>query len=225
MNWDECDRLWRERHLPASLTALSELLVAHCDTAPEYSGLWRLSRLYHFCGMMADEEQRTQRARQQFADGAEVGRRAVRADWTGVEGNFWYGVNAIEAARRNGMLAAAMTLPRASRHIERAMSIDETYHFAGPVRVWGRIMHFKPLFLGGTIDRAIDIYHRALQIDDRNSTTLLYYAEALIVDQQWRNARRVLRRILDAPDDPEWLWEQARDRRRANVLLEQLEKV
>jgi len=226
--WDELDELWRERHVPATLTALSESLLKECkecDAAPEYSGLWRLARLYHFCGMQADEEQLAERARQQFAAGAEVAKRAVEADWAGVEGNFWYGVNAIEAARRSGVLASATTLPRASHYIERAMNIDETYHFAGPVRVWGRIMHFKPLILGGTIDRALDIYRRALQIDDRNSTTLLYYAEALMADQQWNNTRRVLQSIIDAPDDGAWLWEQARDRRRAHVLLEQLKKV
>ncbi len=40
-------------------------------------------------------------------------------------------------------------------------------------------MHLKPLLLGGSVDRAIEYYRRALQIAPHNSTTMLYYAEAL----------------------------------------------
>lgn len=62
--------------------------------------------------------------------------------------------------------------------------LPTTTHFAGPLRVWGKLMHQKPLLLGGSIDRALDIYRRALQIAPHNSTTLLYYAESLIADQR-----------------------------------------
>jgi len=223
-NWDELDMMWRERYQPATLTALTEMLLQQCEAAPDdYAALWRLARTYQFCGMVADEEGQNERAQQRFAAGAEVALRAVKAESTRVEGHFWYGVNSIEAARRRGLLMTLGTLSRATRYIERALDLDEAYHFAGPVRVSGRIMHFRPPILGGTIDRAIDIYHRALQIDDRNSTTLLYYAEALIVDQQRIKARSVLRTIIEAPDDPHWRWEQTRDRKKAGEWLERTE--
>jgi hypothetical protein len=61
-----------------------------------------------------------------------------------------------------------------------------------------------------------------LQIAPTNSTTLLYYAEALLADRQPRAARDLLKQVVEAPDDPHWLWEQKRDRRLARVLLEQM---
>ena len=82
-----------------------------------------------------------------------------------------------------------------------------------------RITHFKPLLLGGSLDRALDVYRRALQIFPENSTTLLYYAEALIADQRKKLARRTLETIISAPEDADWVWEQARDKCKAEKLL------
>lgn len=91
------------------------------------------------------------------------------------------------------------------------------------MRVAARITHLKPLLLGGSLERSLDLYRRALQIAPQNSTTLLYYAEALLADQQKRLARRSLRAIIEAPEDEDWVWEQARDRRLAKAHLERMD--
>jgi cytochrome c-type biogenesis protein CcmH/NrfG len=110
----------------------------------------------------------------------------------------------------------------AEKRIEKAVAIDETFHFAGPLRVWARLTHLKPFVLGGNLNHALEIYRRAVQVAPDNSTTLLYYAQALIADRQPGLARQVLTLIIDAPEDAAWKWEQARDKR---IAREELGKI
>ncbi len=228
MNWELFDEQWRRRYEYATLAVLTEILAyAVPDTsAEEFAWRWRCARLLHFEGMLADEESDASAGQvaSLFISGAEHAKRAVEISKHGVEGQFWLGVNALEAGRRKGALAAGAALSSASKNIERAMKISEEYHFAGPVRVWGRIQHLKPLILGGSLDRAHECFRRALQISPDNSTTLLYYAEALWADRQPKPARELCEKIISAPNDPNWIWEQARDRRLAAKLLEEINR-
>lgn len=213
------DNLWRFRHQPDKLAALETALGAAASAQPEYSVLWRAARLAHFRAMQSEDENQPDAALKLFEEGKAHAEKAVELNRHDVEGHFWLGVNQLEWARRKGWLQAASTLRGAEAHIARAMNQNEEFHFAGPIRVAARIMHFKPLLLGGSLDRAIDMYRRALQIAPHNSTTLLYYVEALLADQQKKLARETLRHIIDAPDDADWRWEQSRDRRIAKEHL------
>jgi hypothetical protein len=220
--WDDLEALWRERHQAARLEEFARALDAAEPRAldQQYERLWRLARLAHFRAMQAETDGENKAAREHFKAGVKWGAEAAAARLHGVEAPFWWGVNRLEAARYAGAVARWRALKPAEALIGRAEATDERYHFAGPLRVHGRITHRKPLLLGGSIDMALLFYRRALQIAPDNSTTLFYYAEALLDDRQRRAARSVLRQIADAPGAPDWLWEQERDRRRALDLLE-----
>lgn len=220
MNWNLLDEQWQQRHDPAQFEVLEKELdqaLFRSEAEREYPLLWRWARLSHFRAMQASA--RPDEAVRHFAAGADEAKQAVALQPNRVEGHFWYSVNFIEAARGRSWLAAARALPTAMRHIERAVAIDEGYHFAGPLRVWGKMTQQKPLLMGGSLDTALDILRRALQIAPANSTSLFYYAETLIADQQRPPAREALRKILNDPDDAAWRWEQDRDRGLAQALL------
>lgn len=243
--WNDWEQLWRERYRPERLEEFARVLEA-ADVAGEdalYEKLWRQARLEHFRAMQAEavESAAGDHAAGDHAAGdhaaSERGRAAVyyRAGekWAvqaaalrpfRVEAQFWRGVNLLEAARCANFLTRWRTLKPAEAQIQRAEATDETYHFAGPLRVHGRITHYKPLILGGSLDAAIILYRRALQVAPDNSTTLLYYADALLADRQRRAAREIWQRIMDAPDAPEWRWEQERDRRCAAERLAATER-
>lgn len=226
MDWQIFDDQWRGRGEADVLRGLAEVFSEAAPDAgeDEFHWRWRYARLLHFQAMQADEANNQNEATQFYSQGAGQAKRAIEINKFCVEGHFWHGVNALEAARRKGALALGAAYGAASKAVEQAMKIDEAYHFAGPVRVWARIQHFKPLLLGGHLDRAIESYRRALQIAPHNSTTNLYYAEALWADRQPKVARQVCEKLIAAPDDPEWLWEQARDRKLAAKLLEEINK-
>lgn len=217
------DEFWQTRHKAAPVEPFESVLHSALSVAPEYSTLWRLARQAHFLAMQSEESGQPDETLRWFEIGKERAQQAVELDRHQVEGHFWLGVNALEWSRRKSWVQAASTFRMAANHIERAMNQNEEYHFAGPVRVWARVTHFKPLILGGSLDRALDIYRRALQIAPHNSTTLLYYAQALLADQQKPLARQILNQIINAPDDKDWIWEQARDKKIAQAHLAKMD--
>ncbi len=219
------DESWQLRHKAAPVEQHESVLHGALPAPPEYSTLWRLARMAHFKAMQSEQSGYRDETLRWFEIGKEHAQGAVESNRHEVEGHFWLGVNALEWSRRKGRIQTASSFRSAAAHIERAMNQNEEYHFAGPVRVWARITHLKPLILGGSIDRALDIYRRALQIAPHNSTTLIYYVEALLADQQKPLARQILHQIIDAPKDKDWLWEQARDRKIAQAHLAKMDSI
>ena len=213
MTFAEFDALYAERHLPANVRALETALAAHLRP-DDYGWNWRAARLDHFRAMQLQDDNPAA-ARALFAHGAERAQVAQALQGDRVEGAFWAPTCALEAARLGGKLAAAAILGRAQKQLDRAARLDEAYHYAGPLRVLGRVTHLKPMLLGGSLDRALAFYERALQLAPGHSTTLLYYADALLDDNQPAQARRVLNGLVAAEPSPNWVWESARDRETA----------
>ena len=228
MNSDDFDVWWRERgkdaQLPQMRAHLEKALLQKPSRDIEYSILWRLARFHHFAAMKTGEAKndQTKVARGHFVTGeqrakrAQDLRKAVQREST--EADFWHAVNAIEAARLTSQFATLWVLPRATRTLQSVAECDEEFHFAGAQRVLGRITHLKPKFLGGGARKSLSWFQDALDVA-RNSTTLLYYAQALIDANENDEARKTLREIVAQGVDYEWKWEQARDKTVAARLL------
>ena len=219
MQFAEFDALYANRHLTENLNVLQNELLRQIKpgTPDNYGWLWRAARLSHFNAMLAGDS--PDLARALFAGGAEQARSAAKLEGDRVEAAFWEATCALEAARLGGKVVAGLALGKAQKQLNRAAQIDERYHFAGPLRVLGRVTHLKPLVLGGNLDYALAFFERALQISPDNSTTLLYYADALIADNQPAKARSTLKRIIAADALEDWIWESERDRELARVMM------
>lgn len=211
------DRLYANRH---ELPALKQCSEALAQTPPDYEWLWRRARLKHFQAMQSAEAGDTKSARTLYQAASTEAAKATRLDAARVEGPFWNATCELEAARLGGALALMTVLSRAQKELQRAARIDEEFHYAGPLRVLGRVTHLKPLALGGTLDGAIAFYDRALQIAPRNSTNNLYLADALIADRQPKRARQAISAVLENSNSQNWVWETLRDQKTARLWLE-----
>ena len=224
MNFDDFDIWWRERgddeQLPKMRAFLKKALSGKASRDIEYSILWRLARWHHFAAMTNDDNKI---ARVHFASGAQQAQLAIKSRKTvqheSIEADFWCAVNALEAARLTSKIAVIGVLPRATRTLKNVVRCDEGFHFAGALRVLGRITHLKPKFLGGGARKSLSYFQDALHFAPQNSTTRLYYAEALRDADENDEARRELETLLSQPRDDEWKWEQARDQEIAARLL------
>lgn len=212
------DEIYSRRHEEEALNQCQKLIFL--GRIADFEVGWRAARLEHFLAMQALERGDNRAARALFEEGANHAKAAENAEFARVEGAFWRGVCELEAARATGALAVARTFFAAEKRLERAACLDETYYQGGPARVLGRIFHHKPLALGGSLDRALAFYERALQIAPDNSTTLLYQADALLADHQPAAARRALNQILDLEMRADWLWETVRDQKIAQIWLQ-----
>ena len=215
MTIPEFDALWRQRHEPA---VLEKCFVA-AQNADNFDWAWRMARLAHFMGMQALEAGDKTEALEQFQIGKTAAEGAHIEKPRSVESSFWLATCELERARLKGPVAVAAILNRAQKLLERAMGADEKFHFAGPLRVLGRLIQLKPLVLGGSLDRAITFYGSALQLFPHHSTTRLYLADALISDRQPKEAREVLRLVSEESDAEDWVWETARDQKLARIWL------
>jgi len=90
------------------------------------------------------------------------------------------------------------------------------------LRVLARLLHKLPRLLGGNTNRALAFFERAIELAPSNTVTRLYFAETLLEMGDATRARAQLEALLNAPLDPAWAFETARDRRRALDLLQRM---
>lgn len=213
------DELYHQRGQPGAVRESVMVLSGSRTAADRYEVQWRLSRAFFFLGQEAGSRDTS---RQMYSAGIEAGERSVALNGGRVEGHFWAGVNLALFAEVNRGIRGARAIRWARLELEKAAAINEAYHDAGPLRVLGRLAHRAPRILGGNVKRGRELYDRALMISPNNTVTLIYAAELASQTGEREHARSLLRRVLDSPPDPDWEFENSRDRVAAQSLLEQL---
>jgi tetratricopeptide (TPR) repeat protein len=187
--------------------------------ADEYELAWRLSRALFFLGQESREKQS---ARDFQAEGVKAGKQATRLAPARVEGHFWLGVNLALLASLEPKTKAAAHALKARRALQKAISLDASYHAAGPLRVLARLQHRLPQVLGGGIARARENYERAISIAPANTVTRIYFAELLLDQGESERAQAELQVALNARLDPVWSFEINRDQQLAKEMIGKL---
>ncbi|MCI0489903.1 MAG: TRAP transporter TatT component family protein [Blastocatellia bacterium] len=214
------DELYRRRAEPEAVEESIKALVRLKGVDGRYEVQWRLARALFFMGQEADS---VAAKRLLHKTAITAGECAARLNPRRVEGRFWLGVNLALFAESAGGIRGALALLRARRELQRAASISEDYHGAGPLRVLGRLHHKAPRLLGGSRKQSRRCFDRALAIAPENSVTLLYASELAIDCGERDRAARMLEKIIGSPPDQEWEFENHRDRRIARDLLKRLQ--
>ena len=213
------DELYRLRATPGAVKDSVSLLASVVEGSDRFELQWRLARALFFLG----QEASAATAKQQLhAAGIGAGERAVALNRDRVEGHFWLGVNLALFAESAGGIKAIKALLGARNELTRAAGITESYHAAGPVRVLARIAHNAPRLLGGSSKRSRRFFDRALQIAPLNSVTLIYAAEQALDRSDRVRAVNLLEQIVKSDLDPEWEYENRRDRRMAEEILKSI---
>ncbi|HSB12465.1 MAG TPA: TRAP transporter TatT component family protein [Blastocatellia bacterium] len=213
------DELYHLRHEPGAVRESVMVLSGARGATERYEVQWRLARALFFLGQEASSRDAS---RELYSAGIEAGERSVALNRSRVEGHFWLGVNLALFAETTGGIRGARALRRARLELEEAAAINETYHDAGPLRVLGRLAHKAPRILGGSVKRSREFFDRALRIAPSNSVTLIYAVDLALETGESDRAASLLHHVLDAPVDPDWQFENRRDREAARSLLERL---
>jgi tetratricopeptide (TPR) repeat protein len=212
----QSDELYRRRGEPGAVKQSVKLLAARPDTIVQYEPQWRLARALFFLGQQAPS---AGARRQLHAAAIGAGERAAALGPDRVEGHFWLGVNLALFAECSGPMRAVRAILKAKGSLARAARISAEYHDAGPLRVLGRLKHKAPWFLGGSLKRSRQYFDRALETAPANSVTLVYAAELALDAGERERAIELLERVLASPIDPNWEFENRRDRSLARELL------
>jgi hypothetical protein len=214
------DELYRLRTTPGAVKDSVSLLAGVVEGADRFELQWRLARALFFLGQEASAASTKQ---QLHAAGIGAGERAVALNRDRVEGHFWFGVNLALFAESSGSIKAVLALLGARSHLKRAAGIDESYHDAGPLRVLARIAHKAPRLFGGSPKRSRQFFDRALRIAPLNSVTLIYAAEQALACSDRDRAVNLLEQIIKSDLDPDWEYENRRDREMAEAMLKSID--
>jgi tetratricopeptide (TPR) repeat protein len=213
---ERADALYAARLERQNVRLSVELLDATLAQAFDYELAWRQGRALFFLGQEAED---SAQARAFHRRAIKICEQAAREQAARVEGHFWRGVNlALLAALEKPFKALGHALA-ARRALRRALAVNPAYHAAGPLRVLARLEAQLPRWLGGGHNRARANFEKAIALAPANTITRLYFAELLLAAGDEQSARRQLEALLNAPPDPAWAFETARDRRLAQAML------
>src|SRR5438067_1583326 len=140
---------------------------------------------------------------------------------------FWDSVNWGEWALAYGKMAAVRegAADRIRREATIAMLIDPKMDGGGPQRVLGRLHDETPHvpFLTGwaSSKEAVRFLNESYKIDPTNKITRVFLAEALVGDnsKSGPEAIRILREVINSPNDPNYEVENAKAQEDAKALL------
>jgi tetratricopeptide (TPR) repeat protein len=212
------DELYEQR---ARLEAVRESVMVLSGArggANLYEVQWRLARAMFFLGQQAES---APEKLQLHSSAMDAGARAIALNPSRVEGHFWLGVNLALYAESARAPRGIRAILRARSELKRAVEIAENYHGAGPLRVLARLEHKAPRLLGGNRKRSRAYFDRAMSIA-RNKVTLLYAAELASDEGEQDRAAGLLEEIIASPSEPDWEFENSRDREIARSLLERI---
>ena len=213
------DELYRQRARPGAVRESVMVLSGSRSGSDRYEVQWRLARALFFLGQEATT---SNDKRQLHEAGIGAGERAIALNNDRVEGHFWVGVNLALFGQTNGGVRGARAIRWAFGELRLAAKLNESYHDAGPLRVLARLEHKAPRLLGGSRRRSREHFERALTVAPANSVTLVYAAELFIDEGERDRALSLLKQVIANPIDPEWEFENLRDKEIARSLLESL---
>jgi hypothetical protein len=138
-----------------------------------------------------------------------------------VEG-YYYTALFLGFRAQNQRSVALLLLPRMEEEGRRAVSVDETYDDAGPLRFMGMLLIRAPAWPHGIGDteEGVELLQRAVEIDDY-PLNRLFLAQALIANGEAECGCEELAVVLDAPAEGRWARTRARWLREAEQVIDQ----
>ncbi|MCA2959640.1 MAG: hypothetical protein IOD12_05265 [Silvanigrellales bacterium] len=195
------DAAWEKR------AALHSSLVAFLKSKPrvgdDFEVLWRMSRLAYYAGFFAlPGDVRKEEKLEVFKVGSESGEKARRLNPARVEGHYWYAISVGGLGIAKGVMASLGSASDMRSALDEAVKIDPKYHFAGPLRVRGRLFYKLPGgFLSfGDNKKALADLRKALEFGPESKLNYAYLAEVVDAVDGSTSALKILETAKKLPD-------------------------
>jgi tetratricopeptide (TPR) repeat protein len=155
-----------------------------------------------------------------YEQGRQAAKRALELLPNNVPAHFWFATNTARWGQTKGVTRALFLLPTVKQEIARVLELDPS--FAPVYSLAGYVYLEVPAILGGSVDRAEQMFRKGLGLDPKFTGMRVGLARTLIKQGRLDEARVELQRVLDerAPRSlADWTM---KDSRRARELLESL---
>jgi tetratricopeptide (TPR) repeat protein len=177
------DYLWDERSKKGVdiLKWFGETSALSSNTL-DYSTSWKVSRMAYYAGFfLATEANQKDLKKKIFEVGVDAGKRARTSNPEGVEGHYWFAISQGGWGVANGIMSSLGSAKEMKQALDKAIAVDPSYHFGGPLRVRGR-MYFK--LPGGIISfgdnkKALADLRKAVELGPQSKLNYVYLAEVV----------------------------------------------
>jgi hypothetical protein len=176
-NVKSLDAAWNVRHEVQS--KIVEFLKKKPALSDDYEVLWRISRLSYYGGFFSLPKGASSEEKMEiFQVGVDAGEKARRLSSARVEGHYWYAVTLGGWGIAKGILNALTSAKVMREALNEAVKIDPKYHFAGPLRVRGRLYNKLPGVISfGDNKLAMEDLKRAVELAPESKLNHIYLSE------------------------------------------------
>ncbi|NBO37220.1 hypothetical protein EBU99_01415 [bacterium] len=194
------DAVWNVRH--ELHPQIVEFLKKKTAPSDNFEVLWRMARLSYYGGFFAlANDASSEEKMEVFQVGTESGERARRLEPNRVEGHYWYAVTLGGWGIAKGILKALSSAGPMREALTEAIKIDQKYHYAGPLRVRGRLYNKLPGMISfGDNQKALEDLKKAVSLAPESKLNHVYLSEVQAKLQNKGEALKTLEFAKSLPD-------------------------
>ena len=186
------DTAWEKRATYSASVGMS--LLRSAGKVDDFSTLVKAAKLAAYFGNFGSFPVSRQSERQDvLALGVSCADKAKRIQPARVEGYYWYSANLAALNAIQGVFSVLMDSSDIKNALNEAVRIDPSYHFAGPLRLRGRLAFKLPFWFSfGAGKQSFADLKKANELAPEYRVNLLFFAEVLIENDSVAQARKLL---------------------------------
>jgi len=215
---DDPDALYADRENLASARRAAAIWAAAPNDAGAFDAAWKLARACYWLGGHAPEKER----KSFYDQGIKAAQKAATLEPKKPEGHFWLAANMGSMAEASGMMTGLKYRGTIKKELETTRQIDAAFMQGSADRALGRWYFKVPSLFGGSNKKAEEYLRASLTYNPESTVSRYFLAEVLVDVRRLDEARTELKRVIDAPFDPQWAPEDRDYKTKATALLKDL---
>jgi tetratricopeptide (TPR) repeat protein len=197
--------------------AVSTLASARNMDNRDYQVEWTFAHYSYFLGSRDEiEDKEREKVMKAGLTAASIARRMEPGK---TEGHFWYAAILGEQSKRSPVTVGIVSVEKIRSAMNKVIEIDPKYQAASAYDALGQLEMATRGLAGGSIEKAIEYYQKAVDLKVDNSYLQLHLAEAYLALGKKPEAKRLLQGILAHDPDPDFIPEHEECVKDAKLLL------
>lgn len=216
----KAEKLYQQREDPDKVReALRVLETARDMDNRNYEVEWKFARMSYYLG--SRESTGEDEAEKVLERGLSAARISKRMRPNEPEGHFWYGALLGESSKRNPVTVGAASIGDIRETMNKVIEIDPGYQGASAWDALGQLEMATRNLGGGSAEKAVEYYEKALELEKKNAYVYLHLAEAYLAVDRDEDARAAIGKLLEMEPDPDYLPEHREAVAKAEKLLKE----